>query len=62
MIYTTNTLEGFNRQLRKVTKIRTIFPNDDALRKSIYLATVEIMGYVSNSVYSPKWMQSGIDF
>lgn len=28
-------LEEFNRQLRKYTKIRTVFPTDDSLRKSI---------------------------
>jgi len=39
IIYTTNALEGFNRQLRKYTKKRTIFPTDDSLRKSLYLAT-----------------------
>ncbi|NSB90567.1 transposase-like protein, partial [Clostridium saccharobutylicum] len=43
MIYTTNTLEGFNRQLRKFTKIRTVFPTDDSLRKSLYLATDQVM-------------------
>ncbi|AZV56781.1 IS256 family transposase [Clostridium sp. AWRP] len=43
IIYTTNALEGFNRQLRKFTKIRTVFPNDEALRKSLYLATEKVM-------------------
>jgi len=43
IIYTTNTLEGFNRQLRKATKVKTMFPNDDSLRKSLYLATGDIM-------------------
>lgn len=43
IIYTTNALEGFNRQLRKFTKIRTSFPTDDSLRKSLYLATEQIM-------------------
>lgn len=43
IIYTTNTLEGFNRQLRKFTKVRTSFPTDDALRKALYLATEQIM-------------------
>lgn len=43
IIYTTNALEGFNRQLRKFTKIRTSFPTDDSLRKSLYLATDQIM-------------------
>ena len=28
IIYTTNTIEGFNRQLRKVTKAKTVFPSD----------------------------------
>lgn len=42
LIYTTNTIEAYHRQLRKVTKIKTSFPNDDALRKTIYLATIEI--------------------
>lgn len=43
IIYTTNALEGFNRQLRKFTKIRTTFPTDDSLRKALYLATEQIM-------------------
>lgn len=43
MIYTTNTLEGFNRQIRKYTKVRTIFPTDESLNKCIYLATMEII-------------------
>jgi transposase-like protein len=43
MIYTTNALEGFNRQIRKFTKNRIIFPTDEALNKSVYLATMEIM-------------------
>lgn len=43
IIYTTNALEGFNRQLRKFTKTKTVFPTDDSLRKSLYLATLEIM-------------------
>ncbi len=41
MIYTTNSIENFNRQLRKVTKNKTIFPNDFALSKSLYLAMVD---------------------
>ncbi len=38
MIYTTNTVEGYHRQLRKVTKNKGIFPNDTALEKLVYLA------------------------
>jgi len=41
MIYTTNIIEGFNRQLRKVTKNRGVFPTDDSLFKLLYLATAE---------------------
>lgn len=43
IIYTTNALEGFNRQIRKFTKTRTVFPTDDSLRKSLYLATEQVM-------------------
>jgi len=43
MIYTTNTLEGFNRQIRKYTKARTLFPTDQSLSKCVYLATMEII-------------------
>lgn len=42
LIYTTNAIEGFNRQLRKVTKNRTVFPTDDALFKILYLAMRDI--------------------
>jgi putative transposase len=42
LIYTTNAIEGFNRQLRKVTKIKTVFPSDDSLLKMLYLATMDI--------------------
>ncbi len=34
-------IEGYHRQLRKVTKTKTAYPTDDALKKIIYLATVE---------------------
>jgi transposase-like protein len=42
LIYTTNTIEGFNRQLRKVTKAKSVFPTDDSLLKMLYLAMMEI--------------------
>ena len=42
LIYTTNSIEGFNRQLRKVTKSRSVFPTDDSLFKMLYLAMVDI--------------------
>ena len=31
LIYTTNAIEGFNRQRRKVTKAKSVFPTDDGL-------------------------------
>ena len=42
VIYTTNAIENYNRQLRKVTNNRTIFPTDDALFKLLYLAMMDI--------------------
>ena len=38
LIYTTNTIEGFHRQVRKVTKTKGAFTSDMALLKLIYLA------------------------
>ena len=38
LIYTTNTVEGYHRQIRKVTKNKGVFPNDTALIKLVYLA------------------------
>jgi len=47
LIYTTNAIEGFNRQLRKVTKSKSVFPTDDSLFKMLYLAMMDI---------TKKWM------
>lgn len=48
LIYTTNSMESYNRQLRKVTKSKSVFPSDNSLHKSLYLATIDI---------SDKWTQ-----
>lgn len=48
LIYTTNAIEGFHRQVRKVTKNKTAFTSDMALLKLIYLAQHNI---------SKKWTQ-----
>lgn len=48
IIYTTNSIESYNRMLRKVTKSKSIFPTDDSLLKSLYLATMDI---------TKKWSQ-----
>ena len=42
LIYTTNAIERFNRQLRKVTKSKTVFPSDARLLKMLYLAMMDI--------------------
>jgi putative transposase len=49
IIYTTNAMESYNRQLRKVTKSKSIFPSDESLSKMLYLATIDI---------TKKWTQS----
>ncbi|WP_201771659.1 transposase [Rickettsia felis] len=38
IIYTTNAVESVNSQLRKITKNKRVFPNDNAVFKSLYLA------------------------
>ena len=43
LIYTTNMVEGFHRQVRKVTKTKGAFTSDMALLKLIYIATMQIM-------------------
>ena len=42
VIYTTNTIESLNMTLRKVTKNRASFPNDEAALKLLYMALVNI--------------------
>lgn len=42
IIYTTNQIESFHRQLRKVTKSKSVFPTDDSLLKMLYLAMMDI--------------------
>ncbi len=49
IIYTTNIVENLHRQFRKVTKNKSVFPNDEALKKMLYLTYRDI---------SKKWNQS----
>jgi transposase-like protein len=42
VVYTTNTIEGYHRQIRKVTKTKGAFTSDMALLKLMYLATKNI--------------------
>ncbi len=45
IIYTTNIIEGLNRQFRKITKNKPSFTNDDSLRKMLYLASKNISSH-----------------
>jgi putative transposase len=42
LIYTTNTIEGYNRGLRKVVKTKSTFPTPEFARKLLYLANQNI--------------------
>ena len=53
LIYTTNMIESFHRQLRKVTKSKSVFPTDDALLKMLYLATMDVSGKWTMKI--PNW-------
>lgn len=48
IMYTTNIIEGLNRQYRKVTKTKSAFPSDSALEKMLYLASGNV---------TKKWTQ-----
>lgn len=43
LVYTTNLIEGVNRRIRKVTKNRCLFPNENALLKLVFLAGKDII-------------------
>ena len=49
IMYTTNTIESLNRQFRKYTKTKSVFPTDMSLLKCLYLSTKNI---------SKKWDQA----
>ena len=42
-MYTTNTIEGLNRQYRKEKKNKNVFPSDSALEKILYLASGNVI-------------------
>jgi len=50
LIYTTNTVEGYHRQLRKRTKTKSMFPSPQAARKLLYLATMDITRKWTSSI------------
>lgn len=48
IMYTTNIIEGVNRQFRKATKTKSVFPSDVSLEKMLYLTTQNVQS---------KWTQ-----
>ena len=50
LIYTTNSVEGYHRQLRKVTKAKSIFPTAEAARKLLFLANRDILKKWTNPI------------
>ena len=52
LIYTTNPIEGFNRQLRKITKTKGAFTSEDALKKLLFVAMRNITDGWSKSIMS----------
>ena len=48
IMYTTNIIEGLNRQYRKVTKTKSVFQSDTALEKMLFLASRNV---------TKKWTQ-----
>jgi transposase-like protein len=54
LIYTTNTVEGLNRQLRKATKTKGAFTSEDALKKLLYLTVERILAKWNTPIYAWK--------
>jgi transposase-like protein len=52
LIYTTNTVESYHRQLRKVIKTKANFPNPEAARKLLYLATQNIVAKWTTPIFN----------
>ena len=50
MIYTTNVIESLNSSIRKYTKTKSVFPDDQAVLKSVYLSLMNIQKKWNHSV------------
>jgi putative transposase len=55
LIYTTNIIESFHRQLRKVTRGKALFPTDESLLKMLYLVTEDVQRHWTYRL--PHWGQ-----
>ena len=58
VMYTTNIIESFHSQLRKVTKSKRVFTNDDALLKLLYLVFINIKDGWTGPIYGWKLISS----
>ncbi|MBV6440104.1 MAG: hypothetical protein EPGJADBJ_01766 [Saprospiraceae bacterium] len=54
LIYTTNTVEGLHRQLRKATKTKGAFTSEDALKKLLYVTLDRILSKWNTPIYAWK--------
>jgi putative transposase len=54
VMYTTNTVEGYHRQLRKVTKTKGAFSSDVALQKLVYLTIQNLQIKWETTTYNWK--------
>jgi transposase-like protein len=60
VIYTTNTIESVNSQLRKVTNNKRVFPNDDSVFKTLYLTINYITAKWTMPI--PNWNEAMAHF
>jgi len=60
LIYTTNMIENLNRNVRKFTKNKTMFPTDDAVMKAVYLAIQNISKIWMQTI--PNWISIANQF
>jgi transposase-like protein len=61
IIYTTNIIEGFNRQLRKVTKTKGVFLSEMALLKQLYLIQLNVTSKWTQSIKNWKTIYSHLN-
>lgn len=60
LIYTTNTVEGYHRMVRKVTKSKGAFTSDMAMMKLVYLATLNFQKRWKNSIFNWPTILNGL--
>ena len=58
IVYTTNTVEGYHRSVRKVTKSKGAFTSEMAVMKLVYLATINFQKRWSNQINNWRTIQN----